>query len=504
MGGLKNLAAVMEAAAVEQGWTGRPALVVGGRTLTHGEVHDGAARAASVLAGAGVRRGDAVLLVLPDGAELALAFLGAVRLAALAVPVNPLLPSDDHRFLAQDCAAALVVADDGLAPCFGSRQAVLTATELTARLATADPHPAAAVAADERAYAQYTSGTTGVPRAAVHRHRDPLVHTRAFARGAIAMGPSDVGLSVSKMYFAYGLGNSLFFPLLTGARAVLHPGRPRPQEIADLIDRHQVSVLYAVPTFYANLLRQVASTSSFASLRVAVSAGEALAPPLADRAVDRLGCPVLDSLGSTEVGQAFAGATLDRSRRGTLGPVLSPYEIAVRDDGRRDCPPGQVGVLWVRGPTVLLEYLGRPEATEAAFDGEWLCTGDRASADQDGFLSLHGRTDDLEMVGGITVAPREIEELLASHPMVAEAAVVATADRDGGSCLQAFVVPAAELDCDDELAAELRDLARARLAAYKVPRAVSVVSALPRTPTGKLRHFVLRASPAPRRLRQAR
>lgn len=489
-----NLAALMEARARERGWSPRPALLVEDRTFTHGQVHDGAARTASLLAGMGARRGDAVLLALADGAAFAWAFLGAVRLGAVAIPVNPLLPSSDHRYLAQDSRSVAVVCDDELALCFDSQTRVLTSSGLTSSLASSDLLPAAAVDAGDPAYAQYTSGTTGAPRAAVHRHGDPLVYTSAFAEGALAMTADDVVLSVSKMYFAYGLGNSLFFPLLTGARAILHPGRPRPREIAELAARHRSTVLFAVPTFYANLLREQASPASFTSLRAAVSAGERLTTPIAERSTQLLGCPLVDSLGSTEVGQAFVAGTLQGpARPGTLGRPLEPYEVSVRDDAGRDRGPGEVGMLWARGPTVLLEYLGQPQATAAAFDGDWLCTGDLASIDDDGSVSLHGRADDMEMVGGITVAPQEIEELLSRHPAVSEVAVVAVIDQAGASCLRAFVVPAPGVTSPERLSDELRSEARERLAAYKVPRSVWLVDALPRTATGKLQRFVLRS-----------
>ncbi len=488
-----NLAAALEDRAANRGWGSRPALVDGSRTLSHDEVHDGGARAASLLVEAEVGRGDAVLLSLADGAELAWAFLGAVRLGALAVPVNPQLPASDHRRLADDCRAAVVVGGEHQAGHFGPRPFV-NGARLAASLAAHPPHPPVPVSAGDAAYAQYTSGTTGVPRAAVHRHGDPLVYADAFAGPALHLGPDDVVLSVSKMYFAYGLGNSLFFPLLSGACAVVHPGRPHPDEIVDLLDRHRVTVLFAVPTFYANLLRH-RPPKRVTSLRVAVSAGERLTAALAERTASLLECPVLDSLGSTEVGQAFVSGTLESARAGTVGRALPPYEVVVRDDAAATLPPGAVGPLWVRGPTLLLEYLGQPEATAAAFDGDWLCTGDLASLDDDGFLTHHGRADDLEEVGGIPVAPQEIEELMSRHPAVSEVAVAAVTEDDGGSRLRAFVVPRPGAAADDRLEAALTDLARTHLAAYKVPRSVTFVDALPRTPTGKLRRHVLRSDP---------
>jgi acyl-coenzyme A synthetase/AMP-(fatty) acid ligase len=276
----------------------------------------------------------------------------------------------------------------------------------------------------------------------------------------------------------------------------VHPGRPTPGSIAALVARHRVTVLFAVPTFYANLLRSEPEPGALGSLRVVVSAGERLPTALAERVTERLGCPVLDSLGTTEVGQAFVAGTLDAARAGTVGRVLAPYEVSVRDDDGRERPPGAVGMLWVRGPTVLLEYLGQPEATAAALRAGWLRTGDLASVDDDGFVSHHGRADDMEMVGGISVAPQEIEELLSLHAAVSEVAVAAVDDGHGASRLQAYVVPAAGVIPDEKLGAELADLARGRLAAYKVPRTVTFVEGLPRTATGKLRRFVLRSGAA--------
>jgi acyl-coenzyme A synthetase/AMP-(fatty) acid ligase len=273
----------------------------------------------------------------------------------------------------------------------------------------------------------------------------------------------------------------LFFPLLTGCRAVLHAGHPRPDAIAGLIERHRVTVLFSVPTFYAHLVARGRPTA-LRSVRVAVSAGEALGVELAARARAYLGCPILDGLGSTEVGQTFASNTLDECRDGTVGRALPPYRVSVRDGAGGDLPAGEVGALWVAGPTLPLGHAG-----------EWLCTGDRALLDGEGFLQLRGRTDDVEQVGGISVSPLEIEEVLCRHPAVTEAAAAGVVGADGASRLEAFVVPGPGAPPAGVLEAELVALARAELAPFKVPRAVTLVDALPRTPTGKLRRFVLRA-----------
>jgi fatty-acyl-CoA synthase/benzoate-CoA ligase/fatty acid CoA ligase FadD22 len=483
-----NLAAVLEARAAERGWAGDVAFLVGRRAFTHGDVHDGAARAAALLGAAGVGRGDRVLVALADGIEFAWAFLGAVRLGAVAVPVNPRLTPSDHRAAAVVVDAAVVVCGADLADRFQGWP-VVVADGLEAALAAHPPLPPADVDPGDGAYALFTSGTTGVPKAALHAHRDPAAHFDAFAPPALAISGGDVVLSVSKLYFAYGLGNSLFFPLLAGCRAVLHADHPRADDIAALVRRHGVTILFSVPTFYARLVA-AGRGDAWASLRVAVSAGEALGPTLAERAEALLGCPVLDGLGSTEVGQTFASNTLDRMRAGTVGRALAPYRVEVRDRAGRTVAAGETGDLWVAGPTLLLGYLAGADLL--ARDGEWLRTGDRARLDEDGFLHLQGRADDVEQVGGISVSPLEIEAVLGRHPAVTEVAVAAVVGGDGASRLEAFVVAAAGAAAGDVVGAELLARARAELAPFKVPRSVSFVTDLPRTPTGKLRRFVLR------------
>jgi acyl-coenzyme A synthetase/AMP-(fatty) acid ligase len=260
--------------------------------------------------------------------------------------------------------------------------------------------------------------------------------------------------------------------------------------VAETVRGHGVTVLFSVPTSYAQLV-QAGPPEAYSSLRVAVSAGEPLGVPLARRVRDVLGCPVLDGLGSTEVGQTFASNTLDVWRDGTVGRALPPYRVSVRDDRGNPLPRGQVGALWVAGPTLPLGYLGRTPVSAARRPGRWLSTGDFAVLDADYFLHMRGRSDDVELVGGISVSPVDIEAVLSRHPAVTEVAVAGVVGPDGASRLRAFVV-AAPGTAHAETEAELLAMARAELAPFKVPRSVSFVEALPRTPTGKLRRFVLR------------
>jgi fatty acid CoA ligase FadD22 len=474
----ENLAADLARLAERSGWWDRPAFMEGGKVLTHGQVHDGAARVAGALRREGVGPGDRVLIALPDSRWFVWSFLGAVRLGALAVPVNPGLSGDEHAFLTADAEPAAVVCGEEQRGRFRGRAAVLSPGELL----VGEPAPVHPARGEDAAYAQYTSGTTGRPKAAVHRHADPHVYHQAMAVGALGMTGDDLVLSVSKAYFAYGLGNTVFFPLLSGAAGILWAERPTPEGVEGLVREHRPSLLFAVPSFYALLVAR-ADPSPFACLRAAVSAGETLTPALLERAEGFLCCPVLDGLGSTEVGQTFISNTLERRRPGSVGVVLPGYEVRVGD-----------GTLWVKGRSVMKEYWHQPQATAEALQGGFLRTGDRARLDEEGFVWHEGRNDDMEMVGGIKVSPIEVEAVLGTHPAVAEVAVAAVPDELGATRLRAFVVPAPNCLPPDRLAQELLDLARCHLAPFKVPRSVRLVERLPRTPTGKLQRFVLRAS----------
>ncbi|MGW2641395.1 AMP-binding protein [Streptomyces sp. NPDC001348] len=486
-----NLAAQLAALAERRGWTGRTAFHQGHRIWTHGEVHALAARAASVLAGAGVRPGDRVLLALPDGIAWVTAFLATARLGAVAVLVNPELPAAEHTFMAEDSAAVLCVTGTGLEGRFGGRPR-LGADRLLALSPTAEPADAHPVGAHTPLYVQYTSGTTGRPKGAVHVHADPKTYHDLIGRRLLRITEDDVTLSVSKLYFAYGFGNAFVFPLFSGSSAVLVDGRPTPAAVDGLVARHRVTLLYSVPSAYAALVadRGNGHEACFASVRAAVSAGEGLPEGLGRQVTELLGAPVLEQIGSTEAGHAFCANGLGHNHPGTVGRPVPGFEVELRDSAGRPVPDGAEGELWVRGPTITPGYLNRPEETARTLTGGWLATHDRARREPDGTFRHLGRTDDMEMVGGITVSPLEVEAVLRTHPAVREVAVVAVADGSGAGRLRAFVVSAAAPQ--PGLQEDLIRLARERLAAFKVPRSVSFVPSLPRTSTGKLRRHLVR------------
>ncbi|MET9906753.1 benzoate-CoA ligase family protein [Streptomyces sp. NPDC006476] len=486
-----NLAAQLAGLAEWRGWTDRPAFHQGHRVWTHGQVHALAAKAATVLDGHGVRPGDRVVLALPDGIAWVTAFLATARLGAAAVLVNPELPAADQAFMAADTAAVLCVTGPGLEDRFAGRER-LGADQLLALSASAGPAPAHPVDAHTPLYVQYTSGTTGRPKGVVHTHGDPKTYHDLIGRRLLRITRDDVTLSVSKLYFAYGFGNGFVFPLFSGSSAVLVDRRPTPAAVDELVARHQVTLLYSVPSAYAALVADRGSghEACFASVRAAVSAGEGLPDGLGGRITELLGAPVLEQIGSTEAGHAFCANSFEHNHPGTVGRPVPGFEVELRDRAGRPVPDGTEGELWVRGPTVTPGYLNRPEETARTLVGGWLATHDRAVREPDGSYRHLGRADDMEMVGGITVSPLEVEAVLRTHPAVREVAVVTVTDGTGVGRLRAFVVPVTPVP--DGLRDDLLRLARERLAAFKVPRSVSLVASLPRTPTGKLRRHLVR------------
>lgn len=377
----------------------------------------------------------------------------------------------------------------------------------------------------------------------MHTHGDPKTYHDLIGRRLLGITEEDVTLSVSKLYFAYGFGNAFVFPLFSGSSAVLVDRRPTPAAVDELVARHRVSLLYSVPSAYAALVADRGSghAACFASVRAAVSAGEGLPDGLGGQITELLGAPVLEQIGSTEAGHAFCANSLGHDHPGTVGRPVPGFEVELRDPAGRPVTDGAEGELWVRGPTVTPGYLNRPEETRRTLVGGWLATHDRARREPDGAYRHLGRTDDMEMVGGITVSPLEVEAVLRTHPAVREVAVAAVPDNRGRTRLRAFVVPAARRSPRADppgtpglpdpsgstgaggsqkpaaptgstnpstgtespsgpadpaglvrLEADLLVLARERLAAFKVPRSVSFVVSLPRTSTGKLRRHLVR------------
>ncbi|MGV7721305.1 p-hydroxybenzoic acid--AMP ligase FadD22 [Mycobacterium kansasii] len=488
-----NLAGFLAERASEAGWCDRPAYHAP-EIVTHGQIHDGAARLAQVLRQRGLGAGDRVLLCLPDSPELVQLLLACLARGVMAFLANPELHRDDHAFLERDTEPALVVTSGPLCGRFRP-SGVVDAAELLSAAARAQPAEYERLEGDADAYATYTSGTTGPPKAAIHRHADPLTFVDAMCHQALRLTANDTGLSTARMYFAYGLGNSVWFPLATGGSAVINPLPVGAEMAATLCERFEPSVLYGVPNFFARVV-DTCSSESFRTLRCLVSAGEALDRGLAERLVEFFGgIPILDGIGSTEVGQTFVSNTVDEWRPGTMGKALPPYEIRVLGPDGAPAEPGVDGNLWVRGPSIATGYWNCPEPILE--DDGWLDTRDTVWIDAEGWVSYRCRADDTEIVGAVNVNPREVERLVVEHDAVAEVAVVGVKESTGASALQAFLVPAGHAVIDESVMRDIHRGLLTRLSAFKVPHRLAVVERLPRTANGKLLRSALRAkSPA--------
>ena len=452
------------------------------------------------LAAAGVRVGERVLILSRDTPCFVAAFTGALRGGFVPVPISTLLPPGDVAFIARDAAVRAVVVDRGLPaeladPALYPAGAHLIAADVSSFAGVvlgAEPE-AARTRAGDPAFYLYTSGTTGEPKGVVHRHVDLPVTAECYGRGVLGLGPGDLLLSAAKLHFAYGLGNSLTFPLSLGAEVVLSPERATPEAIFALLEREKPTVFFGVPTLYAAMLAHPALPGSLGGVRVCVSAGEALPPALYERWLTRFGVEILDGLGSTEMLHIFLSNRAGAARAGSSGVPVPGYEARIVDGDGRDVGEGEIGTLLARGDSAALAYHSRPdESARTMFEPGWLRTGDSYRRDADGFFWHVGRSDDLMKVSGQYVSPVEVEALLAAHPAVLEAAVVGQVDEHGLTKPRAFVVLAPGAQPSERLARELQDFVKANSAPHKYPRRVDFMDELPKTATGKIRRHLLR------------
>jgi benzoate-CoA ligase len=498
---------------VEDGAGARTAVITPDRVLDYAGLAAEVHRVAAGLRGIGVRPEERVLLCMADGAPLLTGILGAMYLGAVPVPVSTMVTGGELAAMLTDSRARVVCGSAAFAPAIDAAldaapevtdlvmdgtpaggvrpRPAVTVTTWT-RL-TGHPEPAARpypTWPDSPALWLYTSGTTGAPKAAMHRHGSIRAVTETYGAQVLGIRPDDRCLSVPKLFFAYGIGNSMFFPLAVGAAAVLEPARPTPQLVAQRAAADRPTLFFAVPTFYAALLASDVPDDAFTSVRLAVSAGEPLPPALLQRFTSRFGVEVIDGLGTTEALHIFLSNRPGAVRPGATGTAVPGYRVELRDEhGVPVEVTGRPGHLFVSGPSIATGYWCRYDATRRAFQGEWLRTGDTYLRNQDGTLSCLGRSDDMLKAGGIWVSPAEVEARLLEHPDVAEAAVVAAPDADGIDKPVACVVPQPQHDLDPDA---LIEFCRAGLASYKRPRAIIGLPELPKTATGKIRRNVLR------------
>ncbi|MBI2528795.1 MAG: benzoate-CoA ligase family protein [Candidatus Rokubacteria bacterium] len=492
---------------IAAGQGGRTAIVTPTGSHTYAEVLAASCRAGNALRRLGVEPEQRVAMLLADGLPFVATFFGTLRIGAVAVPLNTRLRAEDYAALLRDSRAKVLVADaaaaEGLRGALAGLphlRAVVTAEpcpgfpsldRLCARAAPAlGPEP---VSGDDMAFWLYTSGTTGVPKGAIHLHRDHLA-CHHYADDVLGVTAEDRVLATSRLFFAYALGNSFLLPFFAGARTFLDPAWPDPAAVAENMLRFEPTILFSVPTFFARLLRADPPPAAFRSLRFAVSAGERLPAELYRVYRDRFGLEILDGIGATETVFMVISNRPGQSRPGSTGTPVPGTDVRLLDAGGREVGDGEEGILHVRTGSASPGYWNRLERSRATFIGEWFRTGDVYRRDADGFYYHCGREDDFFKVAGMWVAPADVETALLSHPGVAEAGAVGSEEGSGLVKCFAFVVPKDETKPADELVAELRELAESTLAPHQRPRKIVVVPELPRTATGKLQRFVLKAN----------
>ncbi len=479
--------------------------------LSYGELDQRVRRFAAGLLKQGVQPEQRVLLVMLDTVDLPVAFLGALYAGVVPVPVNTLLPAENYAYMLEHCGARLAIVSDLLlptvqqalvlaqrsVPLFISGAASDAGQPFDALLAH-DPLPDAAdTHADQFAFWLYSSGSTGQPKGAVHSHANLYWTAELYGKPVLGIREDDVVFSAAKLFFAYGLGNGLTFPLSVGASVILMAERPTPDAVFKRLLDSQPTIFYGVPTLYvAMLASDKLPRREQVKLRLCTSAGEALPREVGEKFTAHFGSEILDGLGSTEMLHIFLSNRSGSVRYGTTGQPVPGYEVELRDELGRPVEAGEVGDLYIKGPSAAHLYWTNREKTIGTFQGPWVKSGDKYVLDWDGFYTYAGRSDDMLKVSGQYVSPIEVESALMGHHAVLECAVVGKTDAQGLTKTVAYVVLRQGQAASTEVEADLKAFVKTRLTPHKYPREIHFTAELPKTATGKIQRFKLREQDA--------
>jgi benzoate-CoA ligase len=500
---------------IAEGRGEKHAIECGDRRVTYRELFESVNQVGNALKKLEVRSEERVFLLLLDTPEFASSFFGAIKIGAVPVPVNTLLKPDDYEFLLNNSRARIAIVSDSLLP---NLQAIPAARRkcvekiivvggankaeaLSFEAWIGDSSTsldAAGTSKDDPAFWLYSSGSTGRPKACVHLQHDMVVCAERYAKTILEANESDRFFSVAKLFFAYGLGNGLYFPLAMGATSILHPGAPKPQSIFDVVERFRPTLFFSVPSNYARLLThepEEGRAVNFSSVRHAISAGECLPAAIFHRFKERFGVEILDAIGSTEALHMFIANRPGAVRPGSSGTIIPGFDARIIGENDQPVAPGEMGDLIVKTDAACACYWNQHEKTKDTIAGHWLRTGDRYYQDADGFFWYAGRSDDMLKVSGVWVSPVEIENQLLEHPAVQEAAVVGKKDEDGLVKSVACVVLREGKSGSPEIALELQRFVLERLPVFKRPHRIEFFLELPKTATGKLQRYRLREGP---------
>ena len=505
-----NAAAFFVDRHIAEGRGARTAFRFAGRSITYAEFAASVDRCAGALAALGVEMEQRVLMALNDSPAFAAAFWGVTKLGAVAVPVNTLMTPQEYEFLLTDSRARVAIVDAAVVGqllairhrCPLLRAVIVVGGQgfpgthdfdelLAAAKPTCEPAP---TLADDICYWGYTSGSTGPPKAAVHSHAHFLAAADCVGVGVFGLEADDLVFSASKMFFAFGLGNTLYFPARVGAASVLVPERIDAQRAFEIIADERPTVFFTVPTLYARMLAvdDAEHRWDLSSLRFCVSSGEALPPAIFDAWAERFGLELVEVVGSTEALHDFIANIPGAARRGRAGRLVPGFEARLVDDTDSPVAAGGIGHLLIKGPTTAPYYWNRLERTRATMLGEWLRTGDMFVRDTDGFFTFAGRSDDMLKVAGVWVSPAEVEAVLVEHPGVLEAGVIGVADANGLTRPHAVIVLKDGWTPSADLAATLTEFVRRRAGGHRAPATLSFADQLPKTATDKVQRFRLR------------
>jgi 4-hydroxybenzoate-CoA ligase len=492
------------------------------RELTYGALEAATCQFARGLYALGLRQESRIVLLLLDTVDFPIAFWGAIRAGIVPIPLNTMLPAEQYAYILADSRAEMILVSapllDTLAPIVADATAchtaiVVGADEAVGKLAGVATFSLAQVLergssarfeaptlSDEVAFWLYSSGSTGAPKGVKHVHTSLMATARLYGQGVLAVQADDVMFSAAKLFFAYGLGNAMSFPMAVGAHAVLAPGRATPEAILETMRRHQPTIFYGVPTLYAALLAhpQIGPGAGSKRLRQCVSAGEALPPHVGQQWRAKVGVDILDGIGSTEMLHIFVSNRPGEIHYGTSGRPVPGYDAKVVGEDGRVLDANEIGELVVSGPSAAEGYWNQRAKNRRTFVGEWTYTGDKYLREADGCYRYCGRVDDMFKVSGVWVSPFEVEAALITHPSVLEAAVIGVPDHDGLIKPKAFVVLNAGYAPDAGLFETLKEHVKQQAGPWKYPRAIEVRSELPKTATGKIQRFKLREQEAER------
>ncbi len=482
------------------------------QSYTYAQIVELANRIGNGLLDLGVDMEQRVALILFDTPQYAAAFFGTIKIGAVPIPTNTALRPDDYVYMLNDSRARVLLIHDTLWQSLKHIRPNLTSLRHVVVIGLQEPESAtlhnfdrwiaqasstlatAQTSKDDSAFWLYSSGSTGFPKGCVHLQHDMTYCTEYYAKPILGINEDDITFSAAKLYFAYGLGNNLYFPFSVGASAAYYSGRPLAEAMFQSIERYRATIFYGVPTLYASMLALPDAAKRFdcSSVRVCVSAGEALPADILHRWEDTFHIPILDGIGSTEILHIFISNRLGEIKAGSTGKLVPGYEAMITDEQEHPVPQGNIGNLLISGDSIAAYYWNKHEKTKNTFAGRWIHTGDKYYQDEEGYYWYCGRSDDMLKVGGQWVSPIEVENTLIAHPAVLEAAVVGIFDESDLVKPKAYVTLRAGYEPSDTLAEELKAFVRERIAAFKYPRYLEFIPELPKTATGKIQRFLLR------------